>query len=194
MQAKARSPITATPQDNVSTTLIAYLHLDWPSPAHHLLFAGSVPPSSAATSIDRSPKCTPTSTPTAEGRSPISPADSTGNAEDCFPYWNDFIAAISSSLWLPTGTDWPGSALNSSSGWSSKTAAQSWFSTSRMPAPRLNSPRIYSPSCIRSAAGMHGLRRYRSAIAQDQGLSEQSAESHDVHLVGREPVDLQPDG
>ena len=41
---------------------------------------------------------------------------------------------------------------------------------------------------------MHGLRRYRSAIAQDQGLSEQSAESHDVHLVGREPVDLQPDG
>ena len=41
---------------------------------------------------------------------------------------------------------------------------------------------------------MHGLRRYRTAIAQDTGLSEQTAESHDVHLVGREPVDLQPDG
>ena len=41
---------------------------------------------------------------------------------------------------------------------------------------------------------MHGLRRYRTAIAQDTGLSEPTAESHDVHLVGREPVDLQPDG
>ena len=55
-------------------------------------------------------------------------------------------------LWLPIGTDWPGSALNSSSGWSYRTAAQSWFSTSRMPAPNPNSPRIYSPFSIRSVA------------------------------------------
>ena len=55
-------------------------------------------------------------------------------------------------MWLPTGTDSPDSGLNSSRGWSSKTAAQSWFSTSRMPAPNPNSPRIYSPSSIRSVA------------------------------------------
>ena len=76
-----------------------------------------------------------------------------GNAKDCSPYWTDCIGAISSTLWLPTGTDWPGSALNSSSGWSSRTAAQSWFSISQMPAPSPNSPRIYSPTSIRSVAG-----------------------------------------
>ena len=41
---------------------------------------------------------------------------------------------------------------------------------------------------------MHGLRRYRAAIAQDQGLPEPTAEGHDSHLAGRQPVDLQPDG
>ena len=68
-------------------------------------------------------------------------------------YWSDSIAAISSLLWLPTGTGSPGSDLNSSSGWSSKTAVRSWFSTSRMPAPNPSLPKIYSPSSIRSAAG-----------------------------------------
>ena len=41
---------------------------------------------------------------------------------------------------------------------------------------------------------MHGLRRYRTAIAQDQGLSEPTAEGSDSDLAGRQPVDLQPDG
>ena len=41
---------------------------------------------------------------------------------------------------------------------------------------------------------MHGLRRYRSAIAQDPGLPEPTAEGSDSNLVGRQPLDLQPDG
>ena len=41
---------------------------------------------------------------------------------------------------------------------------------------------------------MHGLRRYRRAIAEDTGLSEQSAEGSDSDLAGRESLDLQPDG
>ena len=41
---------------------------------------------------------------------------------------------------------------------------------------------------------MHGLRRYRTAIAQDQGLSEPTAEGSDNDLAGLKPVDLQPDG
>ena len=41
---------------------------------------------------------------------------------------------------------------------------------------------------------MHGLRRYRSAIAQDQGLSEQQSEDTDQDLAGRQQVELQPDG
>ena len=56
-------------------------------------------------------------------------------------------------MWLPTGTDWPGSALTSSSGLSSRTAAQSWFSITQMPVPNPSLPKIYSPSSIRSAVG-----------------------------------------
>lgn len=41
---------------------------------------------------------------------------------------------------------------------------------------------------------MHGLRRYRTAIAQDPGLSQRPAEGHDSDLAGRQPVELQPDG
>ena len=41
---------------------------------------------------------------------------------------------------------------------------------------------------------MHGLRRYRAAIAQDTGLSQQSAEGGDSDLAGSQPVGLQPDG
>ena len=41
---------------------------------------------------------------------------------------------------------------------------------------------------------MHGLRRYRSAIAQDPGLPEPTAEGHDSNLAGRESMGLQPDG
>ena len=41
---------------------------------------------------------------------------------------------------------------------------------------------------------MHGLRRYRTAIAQDTGLSQQAAEGSDSDLAGRESLDLQPDG
>ena len=41
---------------------------------------------------------------------------------------------------------------------------------------------------------MHGLRRYRAAIAQDKGLSECPAEGSDSNLAGRESMGLQPDG
>ena len=41
---------------------------------------------------------------------------------------------------------------------------------------------------------MHGLRRYRAAIAQDTDLSEPTAEGHDSNLAGSQPMGLQPDG
>ena len=41
---------------------------------------------------------------------------------------------------------------------------------------------------------MHGLRRYRAAIAQDTDLSEPTAEGHDRNLAGSQPMGLQPDG
>ena len=41
---------------------------------------------------------------------------------------------------------------------------------------------------------MPGLRRYRTAIAADSGLSELGPEGSDCDLDGRQPVELQPDG
>ena len=113
--------------------------------------AGSAPPSSGETCNGNAPKCgASTQTPKSLG---TSGEDSTGSARDSAPYWSEFTGGISSLLWLPTGTGSPGSDLNSSRGWSSKTAGRSWFSTSRMPAPNPSLPKIYSPSSIRSAAG-----------------------------------------
>ena len=104
------------------------------------------------------------------------PVSSTDAVRDLSPYWNDCIAAMNSMLWLPIGTGWPDSALNSSSGWSSRTAAQSWFSTSRMPAPSPSSPRIYSPSCIRSVAGCTG-----SDVAERPSFLRQRQRRRSVH-------------
>ena len=80
----------------------------------------------------------------------MSPPGSTTDGKDLQPYWNDFIAEINSRLWLPTGTDSHASEPNSLSKCSSKTVANSWFSTSEASAPQRNSPRIYSPSLLSS--------------------------------------------
>ena len=83
----------------------------------------------------------------------MSPPDSTTGGKDLQPYWSDYTKAISSQLWLPTGTASPGSAPNPPSKCSSKTVANSWFSTSEISAPQRNSPRIYSPSLLSSLPG-----------------------------------------
>ena len=79
--------------------------------------------------------------------------DSTGSEKDLSPYWSDYTRAISSALWLPTGTGWPDSDSRSSNGWPSATVGNSWFSTTGTTAPPRNSSRIYSPSFTPSAAG-----------------------------------------
>ena len=110
--------------------------------------AGSQATSRPATSNGRSPSCN-SSTPTLKSSPTLHP-DSTTAERDLLPYWNDYTGAISSHLWLPTATDSPGSGPNSSSKSSSKTVANSWFSTSEISAPQRNSPRIYSPSLLSS--------------------------------------------
>ena len=80
----------------------------------------------------------------------MSPPDSTTGGKDLQPYWSDYTKAISSQLWLPTGTASPASAPSPPSKCSSKTVANSWFSTSEISAPQRNSPRIYSPSLLSS--------------------------------------------
>ena len=66
------------------------------------------------------------------------------------PYWNEDIASFSAAVWLPTGTADSRAAINTPHGWSSKTAAHSWFSTSRMTTPEPDLPRLYSPAAVQS--------------------------------------------
>ena len=66
------------------------------------------------------------------------------------PYWNQTIAAFSDSLWLPDGTTHRGSLINTAHGWTSKTAAHSWFSTNRIAAPNLDLPRLYSTAAVQA--------------------------------------------
>ena len=68
------------------------------------------------------------------------------------PYWNEDIAAFSAAVWLPTGTADSRAAINTPHGWSSKTAAHSWFSTNRIAAQNPDLPRLYSPAAVQDTA------------------------------------------
>ena len=83
------------------------------------------------------------------------PADSSDQTEhpkppQRQPYWNESITAFSDSLWLPDGTADHSTAINTAHGWDSKTAAHSWFSTSRIAAPNTDLPKLYSPAAIQA--------------------------------------------
>src|SRR5271157_1998123 len=79
-------------------------------------------------------------------------ADSTSNAKDCSPYWDDFCAGTSLRLWSPTETVLHDLGSNSSNTSALKTVENSWFSTARYTAPRQNSPRIFLQSFMCSPA------------------------------------------
>ena len=112
--------------------------------------AGSAAPSKETTLPGKSHSC---GNDTQAPRSfRTSAADSTSGEKDLYPYWSDFTEAISSKLWLPIETGLPGSDSSSSSGLSNRTAAGSWFSTTRITAPNRNSLKIFSPSSTPSVA------------------------------------------
>ena len=66
------------------------------------------------------------------------------------PYWNETIAAFSNSVWLPIGTADHSAAINRAHGWTSKTAANSWFSTNRISAPNPGLHTLYSPTAVQA--------------------------------------------
>ena len=108
------------------------------------------------------------------------------------PYWNEDIASFSAAVWLPTGTADRGAAINRPHGWSSKTAAHSWFSTNRIAAPNPDLPRTLLAS--RRAVHNQLLKpgRYTPAVAPDSGLSGPRTEGDHHHLAHYQPLDLQP--
>ena len=83
------------------------------------------------------------------------------------PYWNETVAALSISLWLPDGTTDHDSPINTTQPWDSKTAAHSWFSTNRIAAPNPDLPKLYSSAAVQDTA------------------------TH-ATLADRQPLDLQP--
>ena len=109
------------------------------------------------------------------------------------PYWNEDIASFSAAVWLPTGTADRGAAINRPHGWSSKTAAHSWFSTSRMTALDPDLPRLYSPAAVQSTTNCsnQGATRRQSRRIQVYPDRAQKVTYH--HLADRQPLDLQPD-
>ncbi len=98
------------------------------------------------------------------------PAASTSSEKGVLtPYWNAACKAISAQLWLPTATDWRGSALNASNGLSSTAVDKSWFSAKLLiPAQPTNfyktcSPFLASllPECTDSADTVTKSRKIR---------------------------------
>ena len=83
--------------------------------------------------------------------SKISAADSTLNAKDCNPFYNDYCKVISSHLLSHTEIGCADSVSNSSNSFLTKTAEKSWFSTTLMFHHNKNSLRtclqyfMYSP-------------------------------------------------
>ncbi len=106
--------------------------------------AESLPQSSATTSIDKSPICSPSiqNQKLLETLGQVS----TLSAKVCKPYWNDCCEEISLRLSLPVATDLQGSDLNCFNLWLNKTVEKSWFSTKLYTVPNQNLPKIYSQS------------------------------------------------
>ena len=108
---------------------------------------------------------------------------STGSEKGLYPYWSDFIAGISSALWLPTGTDWPALDLRFSSGLPRRMAGRSWFSATRTTAPSRSSPRIYLPSFTPSPAGCTAFGGTARLSRRIRLLSDTGAESDTAPVV-----------
>lgn len=77
---------------------------------------------------------------------PILEADFTSSAKDLQPYWKQSVAEMSRKLWLPTVTDSHDLDLTLSSGLSSTTVENSWFSAQIIAPQNPNWFTIYSPS------------------------------------------------
>ena len=75
---------------------------------------------------------------------------STTKEKDLKPDGNDVCKAISLKLWLPTGIDFAGSALNLSNLLLSKPVGKSWFSTIKLAPQKQNSQKICSQSYMSS--------------------------------------------
>ena len=190
MPTKAKSPTIGTPLANASTTLtpICAEQSSLPSCAT----AGSVPPSSEATSTDRSPRCDKLY-PDAEivtdvagglnwqrkGLLSILERLHRGDKLDVVVAHRDRLARFGFELieWLVQQNGGRVVVLNQPDA-----------------SPESELTEDLLAILHRFSCRMHGLRRYRAAIAQDPGLPEPTAEGDDSHLAGSQPLDLQPDG
>src|SRR5882724_3751027 len=115
------SPLSERLQDSACSTLTALWAISillTSSPMR-----GSVPASSKMIWSDKLPTSKRKSQEPKS--SPTLPAVSTLSEKDLKPYWNEVCKVISSQLWLPTATDWHGSALTFSNGLLSATVAGS---------------------------------------------------------------------
>ena len=79
---------------------------------------------------------------------------------------------------LPETTD-RGSLINTAHGWTSNTAAHSWFSTNRIAAPNPDLPRLYSPAAVQS-----------TTICSNQGATGQQSRRIQVYPDSAQKVTI----
>ena len=114
--------------------------------------------------------------------SPTLGADSTFTGKDLSPYWSDSIAALSSALWLPTGTGLARFGFDLIEWMAEQNGGEIVVlgNTDHSPEQELTEDILailHTFSCR-----LHGLRRYRNAIQADTGLSDGGA-APDVETV-----------
>ena len=126
--------------------------------------------------------------------SPTLLAGSTGNDGDLSPYWSDFIAGINSMLWLPTGDRLARFGFELIEWLVQQNGGRVVVLNQQDASPESELTEDLLAILHTFSCRMHGLRRYRTAIAADTGLSELGPEVSDCDLDGRQPVELQPDG
>ena len=83
--------------------------------------------------------------------------DSTSNAKNFYPYWNESCKEMSSALLSHIKTDWLDSDSTSINGSATSLTAQSWFSTKQTYLQKQKSLKIFSPSSTASQVDCPGL-------------------------------------
>ena len=108
----------------------------------------------------------------------MSPQDSTTGGRDLQPYWSDYTKAISSQLWLPTGTDSPASAPSSLKQMLEQNGGELLVLNQRdlSPSEELTQDLLTILTVLSARAS--GLRRYRKEIQEDKSLPNPNPETH----------------
>lgn len=150
-KSKPSAPHPGGLADTISTPMLTPPSLSSPPPTPLSSTPESLPDSKKKTLIAKL-QLLLVSTRAAKS-SQTSVQDSTSNAKDSQPFWNELSAVLSELLWLPTLTDSADFGLANCNGSVSGLTAASWFSSKSISAQSKNWLKISCPRSTFSAVG-----------------------------------------